>query len=168
MFPNEKTSPVIQPRYCPGCGIEAPLDLVGSLCPECGEAVIPQGYCPVCEDYWRLTVGAQCPKHEVPLEAPPAALSESIESRQPVTWVSVGVFPNAVEASVPRGRLEAEGIRTFLERERAGSLGVWAYGAPRGGVELQVPADRVAEARVILSQDWSLPSDEKTDFEDLL
>jgi hypothetical protein len=31
-----------------------------------------------------------------------------------------------------------------------------------------VPADRVADARVILSQKWSLPDDEKADFEDLL
>jgi flagellar biosynthesis/type III secretory pathway M-ring protein FliF/YscJ len=35
-------------------------------------------------------------------------------------------------------------------------------------VKLQVPADQVAEARIILSQNWSLPSDEKADFEDLL
>ena len=36
------------------------------------------------------------------------------------------------------------------------------------GVRVQVPADKVAEARIILSQNWSLPDDEKADFEDLL
>ncbi len=36
------------------------------------------------------------------------------------------------------------------------------------GVRLQVPADRVGDARIILSQNWSLPTDEKADFEDLL
>ena len=36
------------------------------------------------------------------------------------------------------------------------------------GVRLQVPANKAADARIILSQDWSLPDDEKADFEDLL
>jgi hypothetical protein len=31
-----------------------------------------------------------------------------------------------------------------------------------------VPAKHVADARIILSQNWSLPSDEKADFDDLL
>ncbi len=42
------------------------------------------------------------------------------------------------------------------------------YRVATGGVELQVPADQAAEARIILSQNWSLPSDEKADFDELL
>ena len=50
--------------------------------------------------------------------------------------------------------------------ERMGSAGM--YRQATGGVKLQVPADRAGEARVILSQTWSLPVDEKSDFDDLL
>ena len=76
------------------------------------------------------------------------------------------VFPDSLAAAVPRSRLEAEGIPTFLDGERAGGSG--AYSAPTEGVRLQVPAKHVADARIILSQNWSLPSDEKADFDDLL
>jgi hypothetical protein len=78
----------------------------------------------------------------------------------------VTVFPNSLVAAVPRSRLEAEGIPTFLEGERMGGPGM--YGSATVGVKLQVPADRAAEARIILSQNWTLPSDEQGDFDDLL
>jgi flagellar biosynthesis/type III secretory pathway M-ring protein FliF/YscJ len=42
------------------------------------------------------------------------------------------------------------------------------YGAATVGVKLQVPVERADEARIILSQNWSLPTDEKADFEDLV
>jgi hypothetical protein len=43
------------------------------------------------------------------------------------------------------------------------------YHVATGGVKLQVPAERLAEARIILSQSWSLPNDEKEAcFEDIL
>ena len=82
------------------------------------------------------------------------------------SWVTLTVFPNALDAAMPRTRLEAEGIPTFLDGERMGTLGMYAV-ATRG-VKLQVPANRVADARIILSQSWSLPADEIADFEDLL
>ena len=70
-------------------------------------------------------------------------------------------------AAILRGRLEAEGIPTLLDGERMGTAGM--YLAATRGVRLQVPADKVAEARIILDQKWSLPEpDEKADFEDLL
>jgi hypothetical protein len=47
-----------------------------------------------------------------------------------------------------------------------GSAGM--YPAATAGVKLQVPAEHAAQARIVLSQNWSLPSDEKDDFEDLL
>jgi len=107
-----------------------------------------------------------CPKHEVVLEASPSRSSEPIPSGHTFSWVTVTVFPNALAAAVPRTRLEAEGIPTFVEGERMGSL--VTFNVATRGVKLQVPANRAAEARIILSQDWSLPSDEKADFEDLV
>ena len=80
--------------------------------------------------------------------------------------MTVRVFPDSLAAAIPRSRLEAEGIRTFLEGERMGSPAM--YRVATGGVKLQVPAHQTAEARIILSQSWSLPGDEKADFEDLL
>ena len=41
------------------------------------------------------------------------------------------------------------------------------YLAATRGVRLQVPADRVDNAQIILSQKWSLPVDETADLEDL-
>jgi len=113
-----------------------------------------------------LGVGALCPKHDVVLEAAPTNSSEPIPSGHSTSWVTVTVFPNSLAVAVPRTRLEAEGIPTFVEGERMGSLGM--YNVATRGVKLQVPANRAAEARIILSQDWSLPSDEKADFEDLV
>ena len=80
--------------------------------------------------------------------------------------MTVKVFPDSLAAAIPRSRLEAEGIPTFLEGERMGSPAM--YTVATGGVKLQVPAHQTAEARIILSQGWSLPGDEKADFEDLL
>lgn len=37
------------------------------------------------------------------------------------------------------------------------------YRVATGGVKLQVPAEFAADARVLLSQDWSLPSDDVDD-----
>jgi len=107
-----------------------------------------------------------CPKHDVVLEASSPSSSEPITSGPSTSWVTVTVFPNSLAAAVPRTRLEAEGIPTFVEGERMGGLGM--YNVATRGVKLQVPANRVADARIILSQSWSLPSDEKADFDELL
>jgi hypothetical protein len=128
--------------------------------------MIPQGYCTVCERYLPLAVGALCPKHDLELEAGEPDASNLFTPGQPVSWVTVGVLPDTLAAAAPRIRLEAEGIPTFLEGERMGSAGM--YRQATGGVKLQVPADQAADARIILSQSWSLPGDEKADFEDLL
>jgi hypothetical protein len=163
---SRKNSPVARRRYCPQCRQAEPDALAGSLCPECGGSLIPQGYCPVCEDYWRLKVGELCPKHDVVLEPSAAVSREPITPGHTTSWVTVKEFPNALDAAVLRTRLEAEGIPTFLDGERMGTMGM--YSVATRGVRLQVPANRVADARIILSQSWSLPSDEKADFEDLL
>jgi Putative prokaryotic signal transducing protein len=154
------------PRFCPDCARAADPEHESVLCAECGHTLIAQGYCAICESYWRLAVEVPCPKHDVLLEAAPADLIEPIEVDQAVSWVTVRVFPDSLSAAIARSRLEAEGIRTFLEGERMGSLEM--YRVATGGVKLQVPAHQTAEARIILSQDWSLPDDERADFEDLL
>jgi predicted amidophosphoribosyltransferase len=166
MFAKKRTSPNSEPRFCPKCENAAPNDLESPLCPACGDPLISQGYCPVCEDYWRLAVDALCPKHDIPLEAGPPALSEPITADQVVSWVTVKEFPDSLSAAIPRSRLEAEGIRTFVAGERMGAPAM--YRVATGGAKLQVPADQAAEARIILAQIWSLPTDEAADFEDLL
>jgi hypothetical protein len=166
MFLKKRTSAKLKPRICPKCLRTRRNESDGSLCPECGETVIPQGYCPVCERYLPLSVGALCPKHDLELEAGEPDVGNQIVPGQPISWVTVGVLPDTLAAAAPRIRLEAEGIPTFLEGERMGSAGM--YRQATGGVKLQVPADQAADARIILSQSWSLPSDEKADFEDLL
>jgi hypothetical protein len=164
---RKKTSSLNQmPRFCPDCARAADLDHESTLCADCGDTLIPQGYCPICESYWRLAVDVPCPKHETLLEAGPPEQFEPIELDQAVSWVTVRVFADSLAAAIPRSRLEAEGIRTFLEGERMGSPAM--YRVATGGVKLQVPAHQTTEARIILSQSWSLPGDEKADFEDLL
>jgi len=133
------------------------VDLDRRLCPECGDTVIPQGFCLVCERYWLLPVGAFCPKHDIDL-APPASSDGASATGKSVDWVTVMVFPHSLAARAPRIRLEAEGIRTFLEGERMGEPGM--HHAAAGGVKLKVPADQVGDASRVLSQDWSLGGDE--------
>jgi hypothetical protein len=159
-------TPKTAPRYCPRCRLEQPDDLERRICPECGDALIPQGYCPVCEGHLLLPIGALCPKHDIVLEATPPGSVEAITPDEHIAWVTVTLLPNTLAAAVPRTRLEAEGIPTFVEGERMGSLGV--YNVATRGVKLQVPAKWAAEARIILSQNWSLPVDETADFEDLV
>ncbi len=166
MFAKKRTSPISEPRFCPNCKNVPHEDDEVPLCPACGDPLIPQGYCSVCEHFWRLAIDALCPKHEIPLEAGPPASSEPITADQVVSWVTVKEFPDSLSAAIPRSRLEAEGIRTFVAGERMGAPAM--YRVATGGAKLQVPADQAAEARIILSQNWSLPSDEKADFEDLL
>jgi hypothetical protein len=163
---SRKTASTPPPQFCPSCAKKAPGNHETSLCPECGETFQPQGYCPVCEHFWCLAVDVLCPKHDIPLEASPPAPRAPIAAGLHISWVTVKVFSDSLTAAVPRTRLEAEGIPTFLEGERMGSPAM--YRVATGGVKLQVPADHVAEARIVLAQSWSLPGDEKDDFEDLL
>jgi hypothetical protein len=166
MFHEKSASASLRRLICPKCRGVIHDDIAGCLCPDCGATLFPQGYCPVCEDYLRLPVGALCPKHDLELEAGEPDSTNPIAAGQPVSWVTVGVLPDTLAAAAPRIRLEAEGIPTFLEGERMGSAGM--YRQATGGVKLQVPSDQAAEARIILSQSWSLPSDERADFEELL
>ncbi len=154
------------PRFCQGCGRDDFDNFAGSLCPECGDSLLAQGYCPVCERHLPQVPGSLCPKHDLELEEAPPEQAVAVEAGAYVPWITVSVFPDHMTAAILRSRLEAEGIPTILDGERMGTGGM--YNVATRGVRLQVPEDRVADARVILSQNWSLPDDEKADFEDLL
>ena len=141
--------------YCPRCR-NGP-DFASMLCPVCGERGVPQGFCPVCERYWHLALGANCPKHDLPLDEPPAEPLVYKAGESAPDWVTIGRFPDSLAASVVRGRLEAEGIPTFLVGERMGGLSM--YQVATGGVKLQVPRPLIADARILLNQSWEIPED---------
>src|SRR5690349_104837 len=107
-----------RPRFCPSCRTGRPEG--GRLCPACGDELIDQGYCPICEEHWMLRVGAICPKHDVDLEEHGAAPLAGVESGGPVNLVTVGTYSSPIAAEALRIRLEAEGIPTFLQGERMG------------------------------------------------
>jgi hypothetical protein len=108
-----------------------------------------------------LAVGSSCPKHDVELEADDPRLTPGPAQGPRTSWVTVAKFPHSLAAAAARIRLEAEDIPTFLEGERMGSPAM--YRVATGGVKLQVPDEFAADARVLLSQDWSLPSDDLED-----
>lgn len=141
------------PRHCPRCGWAETL--ADPLCPECGETLVEQGYCAICEDFLSIPPGMLCPKHDVELDEGPAPLLEGLAPGETPTWVTVATYHDTLEAEAPRIRLEAEGIATFLEGERMGSRSM--YQVATGGVKLQVPEALVPDARVILAQSWTSP-----------
>ena len=168
MFSKKSRGGSRVPQICPKCRCVYRNGGDDLLCPECGETMITQGYCPVCERYLPLNGRWLCPKHEIELEAfDPASVTRRIGACS-VSWVTVGVYPDSQSTAAPRIRLEAEGIPTFVDGERMGSPGM--YRQAIGGAKLQVPAEREVEARIILSQTWSLPPTKKpiskTFFED--
>ena len=139
------------PRFCPRCGRDS--NPGARLCETCGEKSLGQGYCPICERFWRLPVGVVCPKHDVDLEPEPERLDYRPSGATATRWVTVETFGDALKAEAPRIRLEAEGIPTFVEGARMGSHSM--YPVATGGVRLQVPQSLAADARVVLSQTWA-------------
>jgi hypothetical protein len=151
--------PDAPPRFCPRCVRESPAS--EELCGYCGERTERQGYCPVCESYCLRRVGADCPKHDLSLEAgPPEALPLAVVGDRP-SWRTVARFATRAAAEGPRLRLEAEGIPTFLDGVRM-ATDVVSHPAI-GGVRLQVPAALLDEARVLLDQTWDVPHDDDLD-----
>lgn len=141
------------PRYCPRC--DRAVGGEARLCAHCGEALREQAFCPVCERYWRLPAGSDCPKHEIPLDdrAPAPALGPGAGNA--IRWTTIASYYFATQATAPRLMLEAEGIATFVDGERMGSNSI--YPVATGGVKLQVPEANVADARVLLSQIRTTP-----------
>jgi hypothetical protein len=134
------------------------------LCEVCGETMVAQGYCGVCDAHWTLAPGTPCPKHDLGLEAAPAREEPPLASAARGAWVTVARFADPMRAEAPRIRLEAEGIPTFLDGARMGSESM--YQVATGGVKLQVPASLLADARVLLAQSWSSPAGDDDDLDD--
>ena len=149
--------------FCTRCRLDG--SAVASLCSECGERLVPRGYCPTCEGSWRLRVGDPCPKHDLPLEpAPPPPEPIGQPGRPAEAWVTVATFGHPNEANAPRIRLEAEGVPTFLDGERIASSAL--YQVATGGVRLQVPGSQAATARILLAQTWAAPPINPDDADD--
>jgi len=146
---NDQATDIGPPRYCPLCHSSKRPD--ETLCNDCGETLLDQAYCGICETYLHQPVGDLCPKHDVKLEplAPPSPFDGKTR------WVTVSVFVDTQAAEGPRIRLEAEGIPAFVEGSRMGSRSM--YHVATGGVRLMVPESLVADARVLLGQTWETP-----------
>ncbi len=151
-LPITEPSEDAAPPFCPACR-RAPDGDHRGLCERCGASLAAQGYCPTCEGYWPLAVGEPCPKHDQPLgPAPPPA-----EARAGLRWATLRIYDHPVRAELARLRLDAEGIPTQLVGERFGAM----YPSHAAlGVRLQVPAELVQEARVLLAQSWAVPPDD--------
>jgi len=143
----------VPPPFCTSCGRDGPAD--AALCPECGEGLVPKGYCPVCDEYLRVPEGSQCPKHDLVLTAGRPPAKPALRDGEDIDWVTVGACATTNEAEARRLRLEAEGIPTFLDGLRMGSHAI--YSVATGGIKIQVPSALAADARVILSQSWAAP-----------
>ena len=112
-----------------------------------------------------MSVGTKCPKHDVVLVSDGPTSATRSRAARPISWVTLTKFPDSLAVAAARIRLEAEGIPTFVDGERMGSPSM--YRVATGGVKLQVPADLVDEARIILSQSWSLEGDDADVDDDL-
>lgn len=151
------------PGFCIRCRRER--DLGDRLCPECGEKVVAQGFCEVCDRYLLRSVGDQCPKHDLTLVAAPAVDEKLIVGRdEAIDWVTIQSYGHPIAAEGPRIRLQSEGIPTFLEGERMGNNSL--YQGATGGVKLQVPRTLEQDARILLAQSWSPPELEEDDLDD--
>ena len=114
---------------------------------------VGQGYCPICERFWRLPAGGDVSQARGRLEAAGPRREFPARDGPATRWVTVATFGDALKAKAPRIRLEAEGIPTFVEGARMGSHSM--YPVATGGVRLQVPQPLAADARVVLSQTWA-------------
>ena len=87
-YTQVKVNDMLIPRFCPSCGTSSAAG--ARLCGDCGDALVDQGYCPVCERFLPARVAATCPKHGVPLEAEPAPLADDLsEAARGGRWTTV-------------------------------------------------------------------------------
>ena len=144
-------------RFCPRCKRDLTYLPDEHLCPRCQEPLLIQGYCSICARPWKLAVGQMCPKHDLPLEEQPPESARGKVGEGISNWVTVETYGDDTTAEAHRLRLEMEGIPTLLDNERMGSRSNFTVAT--GGVELKVPEDSVADARVILDQNWTIPAE---------
>jgi len=68
--------------------------------------------------------------------------------------VNISSYRDLQDAYLAKGKLESEGIQTFLRNEH--TIGIqWLYSTALGGVKLDVPKSQVQEALKILEEDDS-------------
>ena len=65
--------------------------------------------------------------------------------------VTVGIFTGPIDAHLAKGRLEAEGIPTFIAHEHH-IWANWALSHALGGVKLQVVSENAVQAQAILKE----------------
>jgi len=143
------------PRFCERCR-KAPR-AASDLCPECGDRLELQGYCPVCEGRWKLKVGDHCPKHELELIEARPERGPAFGPKDAIQWTTVWRFPNLFEAEAARLRLDAEGIPTLVDGERMASN--FTASAPFGSIPLQVPRALASRAVALIREPWAEPDE---------
>ena len=67
------------------------------------------------------------------------------------SWTTVERFFHPTDAHIAAGKLQSEGIPVFLLGINHASA-VWLISSALGGIRLQVPADRVDDARTLLAE----------------
>ena len=68
---------------------------------------------------------------------------------------------SSAEANLVRGRLEAAGFEAYIQGELA-AMSIGASTAATGGIRIQVPEDRAAEARALIEAELGQTGDETT------
>ena len=81
-----------------------------------------------------------------------------IES-QDATWTTIDRLFHPTEAHIAAGRIESEGIPVFLLGINHASAN-WMLSIALGGIQVQVPAHHVEEARAILAEIAKSPPEE--------
>ncbi|MFQ5482880.1 MAG: DUF2007 domain-containing protein [Nitrospinaceae bacterium] len=76
----------------------------------------------------------------------------------PENLVTAATFSQPYEAHLAQQRLQEAGIPAFIVNEHTISIN-WLYSNALGGVQVQVPEDRVQEARGLLAEDRSRDMD---------
>lgn len=77
--------------------------------------------------------------------------------------IEIASFSHPHEAHIAKASLEAAGIPAFISDEHTINM-QWLYSSALGGVRLLVPKDFEAEAKVLISKDFSknLPAEVET------
>ena len=75
---------------------------------------------------------------------------------------TIATFDNMPAAHIAKGRLEAEGIPSWLMDENLVQTD-WLYNIAVGGIKLQVEPHYAKRARTILDTDYSADMDEQGD-----
>ena len=91
-------------------------------CDSCGLTLVPSGYCPKCEGYWRRRVGELCPEHGTVLEGEASAVVHELEAEaravDPGLDAEVVFRGDALPCSLLEARLLDAGIEASMDDGR--------------------------------------------------